>query len=197
MTFLFDIGKVLLDFDFESTLQRLLPPGTEASQLHRFLGDKDAFERGDIGLDAYLDQALTALGGGVTREAFEEAWRDVFTPNLPMWAVVERLASDGHRLLLFSNTNPIHCPWMLESYEIFRHFEAGTYSFEAGSMKPEREIYDRVIADHDLSPESTLYIDDLPANIETGRTMGFRSHRYLLNDHRAFEAWLDRELQSS
>ena len=28
MTFLFDIGRVLLDFDFESSLARLFPPGT-------------------------------------------------------------------------------------------------------------------------------------------------------------------------
>lgn len=197
MTFLFDIGKVLLDFDFEGTLESLLPAGSSASVLDDFLKDKDAFERGDIAHEAYLAQALGVLGPSVTREEFERAWRAVFTPNLPMWDAVERLAAGGHRLLLFSNTNAIHCPWMLEAYDVFRHFEAGTYSFEAGCMKPEREIYQRAIADHGLDPGSTRYIDDLPANVETGRALGLRTHHYDLEDHAAFERWLDAELAFS
>lgn len=193
MTFLFDIGKVLLDFDFERTLERLLPEGGDPESLDGFLRDKDAFERGDIGLDDYLGQALSVLGPSVTRPAFEAAWRDVFTPNAPMWQAVEELAGEGHRLLLFSNTNAIHCPWMLEAYPVFRHFEAGTYSFEVGSMKPEPEIYERAISDHGLDPAATRYIDDLPANVATGLRMGFRTHHYRLEDHAAFEAWLDAE----
>jgi putative hydrolase of the HAD superfamily len=190
MTFLFDIGKVLLDFDFEKALVRLLPPGVDRAGLDAFLAGRDAFERGDVEHEDFVAQALAALGHGVTREDFEHAWRDIFTPNLPMWEVVGRLAAEGHRLLLFSNTNPIHCPWFLGAYDIFRHFEAGTYSFEVGSMKPEPAIYQRAIDDHGLVPGETLYIDDLAANIETGRRLGFRCHRYDLADHAAFEAWL-------
>lgn len=108
-----------------------------------------------------------------------------------MWRAVERLAADGHRLLLFSNTNAIHCPWILEAYDVFHHFEGGTYSFKVGSMKPEPEIYHRAIEDHELVPGETLYIDDLSANIETDRRLGFRCHRYDLRDHGAFEAWLE------
>ncbi len=197
MTFLFDIGKVLLDFDFERTLGRLLPPGSDPALLDAVLDDKDAFERGDVGLDDYLGHALSVLGPSVTRDDFESAWRDVFTPNPPMWTAVEELSADKHRLLLFSNTNPIHCPWMLEAYPVFRHFEAGTYSFEAGSMKPEPAIYQQVIDDHGLDPATTRYIDDLPANVETGRRMGFRTHHYRLDDHGAFEAWLDAEKRSA
>ena len=168
MTFLFDIGKVILDFDFETSLSRLLSPGIPVENLHELLGDKDAFERGDIPLDDYIDQALAAFGPDVTREAFKHAWRDIFTPNLPMWAEIERLSDAGHRLLLFSNTNAIHTPWILENYAIFSRFEAGTYSFEANSMKPEESIYKQAITDHGLEPAQTLYIDDLPGNIDTG-----------------------------
>lgn len=193
MTFLFDIGKVLLDFDFEGTLEPLLPAGADASVLDSFLADKDAFERGDIGHEAYLAQALGVLDPSVTREAFESAWRNVFTPNRPMWGAVESLAADGHRLLLFSNTNAIHCPWMLEEYDVFRLFEAGTYSFEVGCVKPEPEIYHRVIADHGLDPATTRYIDDLPANVEAGRALGFRTHHYDLEEHAAFDRWLEAE----
>ena len=197
-TFLFDIGKVLLDFDFESSLQTLILPGTEdgPARLARVLEPKDAFERGDLPLDDYLKHSLDALGPHVTEDAFFKAWRHVFTPNLPMWKVVEDLKQTGHRLLLFSNTNAIHCPWMLENFSVFDLFEAGTYSFETGSMKPEPAIYEWVIRTHRLDPDQTLYIDDLGANIETGIAHGFHSHQYDLKRHSAFEDWLREELGS-
>jgi putative hydrolase of the HAD superfamily len=195
-TFLFDVGKVLLDFDFESSLRTLFPddePGVD-SRLARVLEPKDAFERGELSLDEYLDIALGILGPPTTRESFCEAWRNIFTPNPPMWDVVSRLKADGHRLLLFSNTNAIHCPWFIENFEVFSAFEGGTYSFKAGSMKPDPGIYQSAITEHQLIPGETLYIDDLPGNIETGRSLGFRSHQYDLADHPAFERWLDEEM---
>ena len=63
-----------------------------------------------------------------------------------------------------------------------------------GSIKPEPEIYHHAIQVHGLKPAETRYIDDLPANIETGRHLGFRTWQYDLNDHPAFERWLAAEL---
>ncbi|GAA5483260.1 HAD family hydrolase [Haloferula sargassicola] len=196
MTILFDIGKVLLDFDFESSLRRLIPAGDPdpEGRMRRILGDKDAFERGDISLEDYLDEAERQLGPGATRQNFIAAWRGIFTPNRPMWETIDRLAADGHRLLYFSNINPIHAPWLFEEYEVFRHFEGGTCSYLARLIKPEPAIYHHVVEKHGLVPKHTLYIDDLPANIATGEALGFRSHLYDLHRHDAFESWLAAQL---
>lgn len=198
MTFLYDIGKVLLDFDFENSLRRLLPPETPAQEiddkLARMLARKDDFESGRISREDYIPWALDILGHDIGPDDFVDAWLNIFTPNLPMWKAVEDLHAAGHRLILFSNTNAIHCPWIFENYEIFRFFEAGVLSFEVGSMKPDEEIYTHATEQHDLVPEETLYIDDLPENVETGLRLGFRTHQYELNDHAAFESWLAREL---
>lgn len=200
MTFLFDIGKVLLDFDFENSLRRLLPPGTPDQEvderLARMLERKDEFEGGHVSHDDYIPWALDVLGHDITRETFVHAWQNIFTPNEPMWRIVEELHADGHRLILFSNTNAIHCPWIFETYEIFRSFESGVLSFEVGAIKPQEKIYHHAIDTHGLVPDETLYIDDLPANIETGQRLGFRTHQYDLTNHPAFETWLAAELSS-
>lgn len=197
-TFLFDIGKVLLDFDFENSLRRLLPSDVSPAEVDARLADmlerKDDFEGGRIPREDYIPWALGILGHDIGEQRFIGAWRNIFTPNQPMWDVVERLRADGHRLILFSNTNAIHCPWIFENYDIFRNFEAGVLSFEVGSIKPEEAIYSHAIETHGLVPAETLYIDDLPANIETGRRLGFRTHLYDLRDHAAFESWLASEM---
>ena len=194
--FLFDVGKVLLDFDFDNSLRRLLPPDLPDAEarLAKVLEPKDPFERGDIPLESYLSHSLEHLGHNVTEEAFLAAWRNIFTANLPMWDVARKLKTDGHELFLFSNTNSIHCPWFLETFSIFDLFVGGTYSFMEGLIKPEPAIYQRAITNHGLVPEDTLYIDDLPANIETGKALGFNSHQYDINNHAAFQDWLDEQL---
>lgn len=196
MTFLFDIGKVLLDFDFRPSLARLVASDeAEAEQkLAAILAGKDDFEAGKTPLEIFVPTTLATLGEGVSEAALLSAWRDIFTPNLPMWNDVEQLHRAGHRLILFSNTNAIHVPWILENYPIFRFFDEAVYSFEVGAIKPQREIYQHAIEKFDLIPAETRYIDDLAANIAQGVEFGFRCHHYRLDEHLAFESWLTREL---
>jgi putative hydrolase of the HAD superfamily len=192
MTFLFDIGRVLLDFDFESSLARLLPPTCDGAheRLSRLLERKDEFEAGAVDPESYINWALGILGSDAGHDGFREAWRRIFTPNEPMWQEVRRLNSAGHRLILFSNTNAIHCPWMFEAFPGFSHFHGAVLSFEVGAIKPDPPIYQHAIDAHALDPTTTLYIDDLADNIATGREFGFHCHQYNLNDHPAFERWL-------
>jgi putative hydrolase of the HAD superfamily len=199
MTFLFDIGRVLLDFDFESSLARLLPPDTANSRqrLAVLLEKRDEFETGEIPPDDYITWALRELDSPATPTEFRHAWQRIFTPIEPMWETVRRLAAAGHRLILFSNTNAIHCPWIFEEFPDFSLFPEAALSFQAGFVKPHPPIYQHAVDTHQLEPATTLYIDDLPANIATGRAFGFRSYQYDLNDHPAFEQWLAEQLPAT
>jgi glucose-1-phosphatase len=190
MTFLFDIGRVLLDFDFESSLSRLLPAGDKRHRLEKLLARKDEFETGRIDPDAYTRWALDVLGSAASHDEFHARWREIFTPNEPMWQCVRRLAARGHRLILFSNTNSIHCPWLFRRFPEFSLFHEAVLSFEVGAVKPHPPIYRHAIDVHGLDPSSTLYIDDLPENIAAGRDFGFQCHQYDLRDHSACERWL-------
>lgn len=192
MTFLFDIGRVLLDFDFETSLSRLLPPDVADphERLMRLLAKKDEFESGAIEENAYIDWALTVLESTATPDEFRAAWRDIFTPNEPMWRNVRALAQSGHKLVLFSNINPIHSPWIYKAYPEFALFDGAVMSFEVGHVKPHAPIYQHAIAAHLLVPEQTIYIDDLPENAASGREHGFHTHQYDIANHAAFESWL-------
>ena len=62
-------------------------------------------------------------------------------------------------------------------------FPEAVLSYQTGFVKPEPEIYHHAIREHGLVPEETLYIDDLPQNIATGRDLGFRTWQYDMKDH--------------
>lgn len=192
MNFLFDIGRVILDFDFESSLRRLLPqdcPDPRA-RLVRLLDRKDDFEAGRVPPEEYIPWALEVMGSTATHDEFRHAWRDIFTPNVPMWDCVHRLAEDDHRLILFSNINAIHCPWIFQEYDIFSRFHGGVLSFEVGEIKPHDGIYQHAIAKWSLDPAETLYIDDMPENTASGERFGFRCHTYDARRHDVFLSWL-------
>ena len=102
MTFLFDIGRVLLDFDFQPSMSRLFPPNVTdpEARMALLLEHKDDFEAGKISVDDYIPWALQTLSSRATVDEFRHAWCHIFTPNEPMWHRVRQLAADGHRLIL-------------------------------------------------------------------------------------------------
>ena len=187
MTILFDIGNVLLRFDYKEALHALIPPELgDASERLRLLDVKrDELESGRINVADFTDWALSTLGSHGTAEEFIAAWRSIFTPIHKTWRLAERWAGDGHRLILFSNINAIHHPWIFEAFPVFQHFHGAVMSYEIGCMKPHDGFYQSAIEAYQLIPQETFYIDDLPANIAAGERFGFHCHTY---DHRAHHA---------
>ncbi len=197
-TCLFDIGKVLLDFDFESSLLKLIPEAVPnpAERIQQIMVQKDSLETGFLDPNSFADWSLRILESNATREQFYHAWRNIFTINISMWNCVRKLTHDGHRLILISNINAIHCPWIFETYPEFSLFENRVLSFEVGALKPTPSIYEYAINTYQLNPATTLYIDDQALNIAIGRAMGLQCWQYDLYDHTAFENWLETVLNT-
>ena len=198
MTFLFDIGNVLLHVDFDESLARLFPspPADFPRRMQQVMSTKDELESGRIGSAPFIDRTIGILGFEGPREAFVDAWCRVFEPVGPMWDCVEKLSSADHRLILFSNTNDLHMDHALARYPVFRHFPEAVFSHRVGAMKPDDPIYQYAVDTYDLDPAATVYIDDLPENIDGGRRFGWHCWQYDHNAHDAFLRWLEGRLET-
>lgn len=198
ITFLFDIGKVLLDFNFESSLIQLIPETilNPHERIHHILDQKDALETGLIDPVSYADWALQILGSNANREQFFQAWQQIFTINEPMWQCIHKLADANHTLILISNINAIHAPWIFTKYPEFSYFQHRVLSFEVGTLKPDPAIFRYAINTFRLNPALTVYIDDQPQNILTGNALKLQCWQYEINNHPAFENWLEKKLKN-
>lgn len=188
--FLFDIGNVLLKFDFSLALRAV----AEHSQVHdevEVLGLIDrvkvSYEDGQIDRAAFLRGVFDVIRYEGREDQFIAAWEDIFTPNEPMFQLVEQLCRT-HPLYLLSNTSDIHREYVFRTYPVFQRFTGGTYSYAARASKPGKEIYEIACREHGLEPASTFFIDDLLPNIETARALGFQAHHYHLDQHEALLA---------
>ncbi|MGJ8676962.1 MAG: HAD family hydrolase [Akkermansiaceae bacterium] len=196
MNFLFDIGNVIVSFDFISALNSLIPDDdtSREARIHAVLERKDEFEAGRIGPEEYFPWAMKILDFKGSEETFLSTWNDIFTPNQAMWDCIEGLSNEDHKLYLFSNIQSDHKRFLLHNHAVFRKFSGGIFSYKTGYVKPEQAIYEIAISQYKLIPEKTIYIDDLAANIEAGKNLGFICYQYDIDQHDAFTEWLQTKL---
>jgi putative hydrolase of the HAD superfamily len=195
MTFLYDIGNVLLKLRFDRAEARLFPnpPADMAQRKQLVEAAVVELETGRIGPDTFIDRAIGSLGFTGSRDEFRQAWCDLFDPLEPMWECVHRLAATNHRLILFSNTNDIHMDHAFARYPVFELFPEAVFSHRVGAMKPDNAFYQYAIDTYRLDPADTVYIDDRAENIEAGKRFGWHCWQYDFNEHEAFLHWLEVE----
>lgn len=192
--FLSDIGNVLVTFDFSIAARRLAE--RSAFPAETVLGQLDAlklpFENGGMDGPTFVKKAMEVIGFTGAAAEFETIWCEIFALNHPMALSVERLVGSEVPRYLLSNTSDIHLNHLRRAFPVFSHFSDGVYSFSAQSSKPEEGIFRQVIERFELEPASTLFVDDLPRNVETARRLGFWTVHYDPRHHRAFEDELER-----
>lgn len=180
-----DIGNVILFFDLDPALRQLArrPGLSEQEALARLVHHRDLMEIGRTSPPEFLNALRVDLGFPGTPAEARAIYADIFTLNEPMAAAIEKWKASGLRLVLFSNISPIHADFVQERYPVFSHFDDAIFSFRTGDMKPHDGMYREAVKDLGLEPAETFYIDDNPANCETGRRYGFVTHLYEGNKH--------------
>ena len=181
---IFDIGNVLLEFDFRRAYEKLdrLSDGFNEASMAEVERLKTLCEAGIISRKNFENAVITALHFRGTPTDFAPIWQEIFTINQPMIDFVESLHGKLP-LYLLSNTSAIHLEHILEKYPVFQLFTDAIYSHEVKLAKPAPEIFQLAKQRFGVVPEQTGFIDDLLANIKSAREVGFRGFHYDVKDH--------------
>ena len=192
--FVFDIGNVLLRFDFAHAQKRLAARCDAAAETisHAWEPIKNAYESGELERAEFQQRVMEALRFAGTEREFVSAWEEIFEENTAMTELVEKLHG-RYPLYLLSNTSDLHVDYIFRTYPVFKLFSDGVYSFRVKSMKPAREIFKIAIRQFGVNPSETIYLDDLTPNVETALQLGFRAIQYDPEEHRALLGTLVRE----
>jgi len=189
---LFDLGKVLIHFDFArgyQALEKCCPYATpEIRKRIGRTGLVPQFETGLIEPHDFVAQLSAALDLQLDYDGFCVIWSSIFLDPLVPESLVESLAQ-RYRLVLLSNTNVIHYEMVRERYPVLRHFHETVLSYEVKAMKPDPKIFLEAVRRAGCRAEECFYTDDIPAFTEAARASGI--------DAVTFEsaAQLERELE--
>ncbi len=62
--------------------------------------------------------------------------------------------------------------------EPYRIFDPLVLSWEVGSSKPQKKIFEVLIETLALPPSEILFVDDVEANVRASRELGLRGHLF-------------------
>ena len=174
---LFDLGRVVLDIDFDKTLACWAGhAGCEPAHLIGRFARDDIYQRHETGeiSDAEFFAALRAsLGVGLSDAQFLEGWNAIFAGEVPGIAALLARAAQRLPLYAFSNTNSAHVEHFSQAYaDLLGHFREIFLSSAIGLRKPDAAAYDHVVKAIGVPASRIVFFDDLAENIEGARARG-------------------------
>jgi putative hydrolase of the HAD superfamily len=175
----FDLGKVLVDFDYSIAARKVAARSTKSLQdLAAFLSASPLliqYESGAVNRREFFGQIRDAVGfqGGLAE--FGSYFADIFTEISPMIALHAELRRCGHKTYIFSNTNDLAIEHVERNFPFFKNFDGYIYSCEVGAMKPDAKIYEAMEKMCGRSGADIIYLDDRSENIQAGLARGWRA----------------------
>jgi glucose-1-phosphatase len=177
----FDIGNVLLRFSMRRILRRFAwAVGRRPLVVAKYLWQSplgDLVERGEIGGDQLYALFREELGYEGSFAQFRLLWCDHFTLDRGAHALLDKVRRRVPTYLL-SNTNALHFDFIRERYAFPKLVKGAILSHELGLRKPEPGIYRAALKMSGTQARETLFVDDLEANVEGARKLGFVAVRF-------------------
>lgn len=174
----FDLGKVLLDFDYSIAARRLASRSTVSPEkIRAFIDNSPLLFRLETGLlttDQFYQEVCASTGFSGSVAEFTEFFADVFVPIETMIALHVALRRRGVPTYIFSNTNDLAVCHIRRNFSFFSNFDGYILSYEHGVMKPDAGLYEVVERKCDRRGPEILYLDDRPENIEAGAARGWQ-----------------------
>ena len=177
---IFDLGKVLLDFDYGIVVRRLAARSRRVDlvRLQHLLVESPllpAFERGELSSVGFYEAIREETGFRGDYDEFAGYFADIFSEIPPMIALHARLRERGVPTFIFSNTNDLAIQHIRRNFPFFARFDGYVLSYEHGVMKPDAPLYEVVERLAGRKGADLIYLDDRPENVEAGAARGWQA----------------------
>lgn len=183
-TIIFDIGNVLTGFQwktfFESfgynkeTLAKIAAATTLNEDWNEYdrgiLTDEEVLEefvKNDPSIEEEIRTCIADIGNILLRYDYAIPW-------------IQELKSKGCRVLVLSNFSHKAYVDCAHALDFLPYTDGGILSYREKCIKPEPEIYRRLIEQYHLVPSECVFIDDLQRNLDGAAAFGI--HTILFKD---------------
>jgi len=177
---LFDLGGVLIDWD-PRYLYRPLFQGDDAA-MERFLAEVCPPEwNRQMDAGRPFDDAIAERQHLYPQHAhliglWKIGWSQMLGEQIhETVAVVDALRKRGRRLYALTNWSAETFPVARDRFDFLQWFEDIVVSGEVNLAKPDPRIFELTLERCGLTPESTLFVDDMRPNVEVARGLGLHA----------------------
>ena len=177
----FDLGNVLIEWNSKKILTYFEPEKERRQVLRQAIFESGVWhqtDKGELSLKEACEEVLTQLDA-----SYHSAIKNIFYH----WYEVVYVYSDLQERIRLWVAQDYRIYILSTTCEIFYHIEkAGLLpiypllsgyilSSEVGVVKPEAEIYQKLLKKYNLNPVESVFIDDIQANLDTAAELGFET----------------------
>ena len=175
----FDLGKVLVDFDYSIAARKVAARSTKSLLNLVYLLSSSSlivqYECGQVTRREFFEQIRDAVGFQGTLEEFGGYFANIFAEIPQMITLQAELRRRGFKTYIFSNTNDLALEHVERNFPFFKNFDGYIYSCEVGTMKPDAKIYEAMEKLCGRTGANIIYLDDRSENVEAGLARGWRA----------------------
>lgn len=181
MDIIFDIGKVLIDFDFEEFVKRYVGADKADRVTKAMWGNPDWIEldRGVLPVEEVLQKFIAQAPDceWEIRRVFSQLGNipDLRPTTIPM---IEELKRRGHRVFYLSNFFEFLMHAAPEVLKFTRYMDGGIFSCHEKLVKPDPTIYELLCERYGILKKNAVFIDDSPKNVTGAENVGIRAILY-------------------
>lgn len=181
-TVVFDIGNVLISWDWKEMLRSMQLPREEIDALGRavFLHeDWNEMDRGVMTEDEILRrfQARVPQYADELKDILHGIYRRIPTcAYTRSW--ITALKEHGYRVYYLSNYGSFTREYSREALSFTELMDGGLFSYEVQMLKPNRWIFAELCRRFGINPQEAVFLDDNAANVAAAKEMGFFAIRF-------------------
>ena len=182
---LFDFGAILVGLDKQCCIRALRKVG--CGEIASYVDEhrsEDLFHELELGgsKENFCQEAREKSGSNTSDEDVCWAWNELLT-GIPTEKLrfIRHLHDDlGYKTAILSNTNWIHWEkseqyFQVEGLTVKDYFDYIFLSCDLGMIKPDKEVYQRVIDETGIPAKDILFIDDSITNCMGAHALGIRT----------------------
>ena len=177
--FIFDLGRVIVDWDPRYLLTEIEPDERELRILVEEVLDLKWFRAVDTGYPlsmAIAERAREYPGHAIALQAYIDRWpetiRGIFEDTV---AIVEELRHKGYPLFVLSNWATETWAMVRDDFAFLEHFDDVVISGHVGLAKPDTQIFELARDRFGVEPAATIFVDDSAVNVAAAERFGFRT----------------------
>lgn len=174
----FDLGKVLVDFDYSIAARKIAErcrlPLEEVRQHLDYSPLLFRYETGLMSRQEFFEHIQKATRFDGTIEEFSTFFADIFWEIPVMIEIQATLRRDGVPTYILSNTNDLAVAHIRRNFPFFNRFDGYILSYEVQAMKPTAKIYEDLEKLSGKRGAEIVYLDDRQENIDAGAERGWQ-----------------------
>lgn len=180
--FIFDIGGVLIDFDFDMFARKIARGNPALMRLANLLRTDLSLveaEAGKMTGKDYFIEKIRPLAPDWSYDDFVHAWAAVLTPNNDGQMLFRAVQRAGYPVFFLSNATEYNVDAMNFKFPNFLNQPNECFvSCRMGTVKPDLAIYEAVGRQINIGASHCLFLDDVQENVDAARKAGMLSLLY-------------------